>query len=133
VALIVRRGHAEGSHVLPGELRVARRGPGRPRTTPDVLRADRAECSRGHRELLRSRGIGAVIAEKADQAADRERCGRTARTVTHGAAACKNRNVVERFFNRMKHRRAIANRYDKHANVSLGDIVDRLKHIRDTA
>ena len=49
-----------------------------------------------------------------------------------------NRNVVERFFNRMKHRRAIASRYDKHATVYRGGIVlaaivDWLKHIQDTA
>lgn len=67
LTLIVGPGQAGDSPALPlllGELRVARRGPGRPRTTPDVLRADRAHCSRGHRALLRARGIKAVIPEK---------------------------------------------------------------------
>lgn len=53
----------------------ARRGRGRPRTRPEVLRADKAYCSRGHRALLRSRGIKAVIPEKSDQAAHRKRRG----------------------------------------------------------
>lgn len=125
--------------MLLGELRVARRGRGRPRTRPDVLRADRAYCSRGHRELLRSRGIKAVIPEKADQAAHRKRRGSAGgRPVTHDAVDYRDRNVVERFFNRMKHWRGLASRYDKHAlvyrgGIILAAIVDWLKHLRDTA
>ena len=142
LTLIVGPGHAGDSPVLPlllGELRVARRGRGRPRTRPDVLRADKAYCSRGHRELLRSRGIKAVIPEKSDQAAHRKRRGSAGgRPVTHDADDYKNRNVVERFFNRMKHWRALASRYDKYATVYRGGIilaaiVDWLKHLRDTA
>ena len=138
LALIVGPGHAGDGPVLPlllGELRVARRGPGRPRTTPDVLRADKAYCSRGHRALLRDRGIKTVIPEKTDQAANRKRRGSAGgRPVTHDTADYKNRNVVERFFNRMKHWRAIASRYDKHATVYRGGIilaaiVDWLKHL----
>lgn len=87
LTLIVGPGHAGDSPVLPlllGELRVARRGPGRPPTTPDVLRADKAYCSRGHRALLRSRGIKTVIPEKADQAAHRKRRGSAGgRPVSH--------------------------------------------------
>lgn len=138
LALIVGPGHAGDSPVLPlllGELRVARRGRGRPRTRPEVLRADKAYCSRGHRELLRSRGIKTVIPEKSDQAAHRKRRGRAGgRPVTHDAADYRNRNVVERFFNRMKHWRALASRYDKYAvvyrgGIVLAAIVDWLKHL----
>ncbi len=142
LTLIVGPGHAGDSPVLPlllAELRVGRRGPGRPRTTPDLLRADKAYCSRGHRTLLRSRGIKTVIPEKADQAAHRKRRGSDGgRPVTHDIEEYKNRNVVERFFNRIKNWRAIASRYDKHATVYRGGIilaaiVDWLKHLRDTA
>jgi len=104
-----------------------------------VLRADKAYCSRGHRALLRSRVIKAVIPEKADQAANRKRRGSAGgRPVTHDATDYKNRNVVERFFNRMRHWRAIASRYDKYATVYRGGIiraatVDWLNHIQDTA
>jgi len=127
LALIVGPGHAGDSPVLPlllAELRVARQGPGRPRTRPDVLRADRAYCSRGHRALLRTRGIKTVIPEKSDQAAHRKRRGSNGgRPITHDAEDYKNRNVVERFFNRMKHWRAMASRYDKHALVYRGGII----------
>ena len=45
LVLIVSPGQAGDSPVLPrllAELRVARSGPGRPRTTPDRLRGDKA-------------------------------------------------------------------------------------------
>jgi transposase len=48
------------SHLLAG-LRVPRLGPGRPRTTPTAALADRAYSARATRQLLRSRGITAVI------------------------------------------------------------------------
>ena len=53
--------------VLLGYLRVQRKGPGRARTRPDALRADKAYSSRAHRELLRGRGVKAVIPERSDQ------------------------------------------------------------------
>lgn len=120
--------------LLLGELRVARRGPGRPRTTPQSVRADKAYSSRANRDLLRARGIKAVIPERADQAAHRRRRGSAGgRPVTYDAQEYKGRNVVERFFNRVKHWRAIASRYDKHAvvyrgGILLAAIIDWLKH-----
>jgi hypothetical protein len=42
--------------VLLERLRVARCGPGRVRTRPDALLADKAYSSRAHRALLRERG-----------------------------------------------------------------------------
>ena len=136
LALVVTPGQAGDSPVLPlllDELRVARRGPGRPRTTPSRLRADKAYSSRGHRALLRARGITTVIPERADQIANRRRRGRNGgRPVAFDAEDYKNRNVVERFFNRMKNWRALATRYDKHAltwrgSVVLAAILDWLK------
>ena len=61
--------------VLLDLLRVARNGPGRPRTRPDALLADKAYSSRGHRALLHERGITAVIPERADQQSHRLRRG----------------------------------------------------------
>ena len=125
--LIVSPGQAGDSPALPkllAELRVARRGPGRPRTRPDALRADKAYSSRGHRTLLRSRGIVAVIPEPADQIGHRQRRGsRGGRPVSYDLEDYKNRNVVERFFNRMKNWRALASRYDKKALVYRGGVV----------
>jgi hypothetical protein len=43
--------------MLLDQLSVARPGPGRPRTTPDLIRGDKGYPSRGNRDLLRRRGI----------------------------------------------------------------------------
>jgi transposase len=127
LVLIVTPGQAGDSPVLPrllAQLRVQRLGSGRPRTTPEALRGDKAYSSRGHRQLLRSRGIVAVIPEPADQAGHRQRKGsRGGRPVGYDAEDYKGRNVVERFFNRMKNWRGLASRYDKHAVVYRGGVV----------
>jgi putative transposase len=47
--------------LLLSELRVYRPGTGRARTTPDAVLGKKAYSSKAHRELLRSRGINAVI------------------------------------------------------------------------
>jgi len=125
--LIVTPGQAGDSPVLPkllDGLRVQRLGPGRPRTTPAALRGDKAYSSRGHRALLLSRGIKAVIPEPADQAGHRLRKGSLGgRPVSYDIEDYKGRNVVERFFNRMKNWRALASRYDKHALIYRGGVV----------
>ena len=71
-------GQANDSPALPrllAELSVPRVGPGRPRTRPDSLRADKAYSARAHRTHLRARGITAVIPEPSDQIAHRIRKG----------------------------------------------------------
>ena len=103
---IISPGQAGDSPVLPkllDALHVNSHGPGRPRTTPISLRGDKAYSSRGHRQLLRSRGIKAVIPEPADQVANRQRKGSTGgRPVGLDTEDYKQRNVVERFFNRLR-------------------------------
>jgi len=97
---------------------------------PDCLRGDRAYSSRGHWSLLRSRGIRAVIPEPADQTGHRKNRGsRGGRPISQDIEDYKQRNVVERFFNRMKNWRGLASRYDKHAVVYRGGVV--LTAIRD--
>jgi transposase len=127
LALIVSPGQAGDSPALPkllAELNVPRLGPGRPRTTPTALRGDKAYSSRGHRALLRSRGIVAVIPQPADQIGHRKNKGsRGGRPVGYDTEDYKNRNVVERFFNRMKNWRGLASRYDKHAVTYRGGVV----------
>jgi hypothetical protein len=62
------RGQANDSPVFPtllANLRVQRCG-GRPRITPDAVIGDKAYSARGHRALLRSRGITAVIPVPSD-------------------------------------------------------------------
>lgn len=125
--IAVTPGQAGDSPALPkllDELRVPRMGPGRPRTTPDALRGDKAYSSREHRARLRARGITAVIPERADQIGHRHNRGsRGGRPVSFDAEDYKNRNVVERFFNQIKNWRGIATRYDKHALVYRGGVV----------
>jgi transposase len=98
------------------------------------VRGDKAYSSRGHRSLLRRRGITAVIPEPADQAGHRRRRGSAGgRPVSYDRTDYKGRNVVERFFNRMKHWRGLASRYDQNAlvyrgGVVLAAIIDWLRH-----
>jgi transposase len=91
------------------------RGPvGRPRTRPDAVAGDKAYSSRGNRAYLRRRGIKAVIPEKRDQAANRQKKGsKGGRPVGHDADLYRERNTVERLINRLKAWRGIATRYDK--------------------
>ena len=84
--------------------------------------------------MLRARGIKAVIPQPADQIGHRRRRGSAGgRPISYDVEDYKGRNVIERFFNRIKHWRGIASRYDKHAVVYRGAIVlaaivDWLKH-----
>ena len=120
-------GQANDSPALPlllAELHVPRVGPGRPRTTPTALRADKAYSARAHRVHLRTRGITAVIPEPCDQIRHRKNKGsRGGRPVGFDAADYKNRNVVERAFNHIKNWRGLATRYDKHALIYRGGTV----------
>ena len=125
------------AHLLDA-VRVPRRGPGRPRTRPTRVLADKAYSSRANRDLLRARGITAVIAQPSDQAAHRKRRGRAGgRPPASDVDAYKGRNVVERSFNAIKQWRGLATRYDKLAltyrgGVVLAAIVTWLRALRDT-
>jgi transposase len=106
------------------DLRIPRVGPGRPRQTPTVLRADKAYSGRPNRDLLQARGVTVVIPEKSDAIARRKAKGsRGGRPLDFDADDYKNRNVVERAFNKLKNWRGIATRYDKHALVYRGGVV----------
>ena len=112
--------------VLLAHLRVDRRGPGRPRTTPDAVLGDKAYSARAHRALLRSRGIKAVIPQPSDQIRHRKQRGsRGGRPPAFDADTYRGRNVVERSFNTVKQWRGLATRYDKLAIVYRGAAVLR--------
>lgn len=100
---------------VPVLERIKVRGPvGRPRTRPVAVAADKAYSSRRNRRYLRQRGIKVVIPEKADQAANRKKRGRTGgRPVSHDTTLYKDRNTVERCINRLRNWRGIAFRFDK--------------------
>ncbi|MEU9289988.1 transposase [Streptomyces sp. NPDC048275] len=70
-----QRGDSPQFQVVLGRIRVPRLGPGRPRTRPDKVRADKAYGSRANRAYLRKRGIHCTIPEKRDQIANRKKHG----------------------------------------------------------
>jgi transposase len=108
---------------LTGQLRIARRGPGRPRTRPGRVLCDKAYSSSAIRGHLRRRGIRATIPEPADQVRNRLRRGsRGGRPPAFDAAAYKQRNVVERAFCHLRQHRAVATRYDKRDYVWRGTV-----------
>ena len=101
-----------------GRIEVPQLGrPGRPRTRPDRVLADKGYSSRANRALLRDRGIACTIAEPEDQKANRKRKGSAGgRPLTFDSDAYKQRNTVERCFNKLKQWRGLATRADKHAH-----------------
>lgn len=95
-------------------IRVPRTGPGRPRTRPEAVLADRAYSSRAIRAQLRRRGIRTVIPQPSDQIGHRQRRGRHGgRPPGFDREAYKQRNTVERCINRLKQWRGLATRTDK--------------------
>lgn len=138
LVILVGPGQANDSPVLPdllANLRVERCGPGRPRTRPDAVVADKAYSARAHRAHLRARGIKAVIPEPSDQIRNRKRRGsRGGRPPAFDAETYRGRNVIERSFNTVKQWRGLATRYDKLAIIYRGAAVLRaitvwLKHL----
>jgi putative transposase len=76
---------------------------------PDALLADKGYDSDALIETLEERGIKPVIPPKANRREPRKT----------DFALYRERNLVERFFNRLKQYRALATRYDKLANTFL--------------
>ncbi|WP_371923143.1 transposase [Legionella sp. 27cVA30] len=79
----------------------------------EYLLADRAYDSNEFREELAKRGVEAVIPSKKNRII----------FIEHDSHIYKERNHVERFFNRIKGFRRIATRYDKTAAMFLGALI----------
>jgi transposase len=108
---------------LMNQLRIARRGRGRPRTRPGQVLADKAYSSAAIRAHLRRRRIRATIPEPADQVRNRLRRGRQGgRPPAFDTQAYKQRNTVERAFCRLRQHRAVATRYDKRDFIYRGTV-----------
>jgi len=70
-----QRGDSPQFEPVLDKVRVPRMGPGRPRTRPDRVRADKAYASRKNSAYLRRRRIRCTIPDKADQARNRKKFG----------------------------------------------------------
>ncbi|MFJ2823740.1 IS5 family transposase [Streptomyces toxytricini] len=107
-------GDAPAFETVMARIRVPRTGPGRPRTRPFAVLADRAYSSRAIRKHLRRPGIRAIIPQPSDQIGHRLRRGRLGgRPPGFDREAYKQRNTVERCINRLKQWRGLATRTDK--------------------
>ena len=80
--------------------------------TGQILLADRAYDSSALRETMASQGVWANI----------ELMPHRLKPPAFSPFLCRYRNLVERFFNKLKHSRAIATRYDRHAANYLAAI-----------
>lgn len=85
---------------------IKRRGRGRPRRLPARIAADKAYSNKRIRGYLARRGIGITIPRKSNE----KHKGK------FDKEAYKQRNRVERLFNRLKQFRRIATRYEKRAH-----------------
>jgi transposase len=126
IARITTAGHRHDSLAftpLLAAIRIGRRGPGRPRTRPGQVLADKAYSSRAIRAYLRRRRIRAVIPEPADQTRNRAARGhRGGRPPAFDAETYRQRNTIERALNKLKNHRAVATRYDKRDYIYRGTI-----------
>src|SRR5215203_5640996 len=114
------------SQLLPllDPLAVGREGPGRPRKRPDRVLADKAYSHPSTRAALRARGIHFTSPERCDQIARRAAKGsRGGRPPAFDPDLYADRNVVERFFNRLKQFRDLATRYAKRAAYYRSELI----------
>lgn len=87
------------------------------------LLADKAYSHDSTRARLRQLKIAHTIPERSDQIARRKSKGsKGGRPPAFAGRIYKHRNTVERSFNRFKHWRGIATRYDKYALSYLGGV-----------
>jgi transposase len=99
-------------------------GLGRPRKKPDMLIADKAYTHLSTRRALRRRGIRHAIPERSDQIEQRAAKGSAGgRPPSFDREVYKQRNVVERCFNRLKQWRDLATRFAKRAAIYRSSLV----------
>ncbi len=112
LVVVLTGGERHEQPVLPARMEhgsVTRHGRGRPRIWPDAVVGDKGSRSQKSRRYLRERRIAAVLPPKADQEP----------LPSFDRVADRERNVVERLINRLKHGRRVATRDEKRAANDL--------------
>ncbi len=126
VARVITPGQRHDSlafEAVMGDINIARTGRGRPRSRPRRVLADKAYSTRKIRLSLRSKAIKATIPEPSNQIAGRVTKGsKGGRPPAFDREIYKQRNTVERAFNKLRATRAVATRYDKREFVYKGTI-----------
>ena len=130
IGVTITAGQAHESKSFESTLdavRIPQDRPGRPRTRPDAIAADKGYSFRRIRKWLHSHKIEPVIPQRSNQA------GRVGGHRKFDAAKYKRRNVVERCVSWLKECRRVATRYEKlgvnyHAMVDLA-IIQRLMRL----
>lgn len=127
MSILLTAGQAgDNPQLLPllDQISVGRDGPGRPRTHPDRVVADKAYSHPSTRAALRQRKIPFTSPERVDQIQRRRAKGsRGGRPPAFDQAIYAGRNVVERCFNRLKQFRGLATRYAKRAAYYRTEII----------
>jgi transposase len=117
MSILVTPGQAgDNPQLLPllDQVSVRPPGPGRARSRPRRIIADKAYSHPSTRCALRGRGIAFTCPERSDQIARRIAKGPTGgRPPAFDPVIYRGRNVVERCFARLKQFRALATRYAK--------------------
>ncbi|GAA1003789.1 hypothetical protein Aple_004820 [Acrocarpospora pleiomorpha] len=127
MSVILSPGQAgDNPQLLPllDQIAVGRDGPGRPRTHPNRVLADKAYSHPSTRAAMRARGIAFTSPERSNQIARRKAKGsRGGRPSAFDPERYTGRNVVERCFNRLKQFRAIATSYAKRVTYYRSEII----------
>jgi transposase len=127
MSIILTPGQAgDNPQLLPllDQISVRRGGPGRPRKRPERVLADKAYSHPSTRAALRQRGIAFTSPERSDQIDRRAAKGsRGGRPPAFDPLVYADRNVVERFFNRLKQFRDLATRYAKRAAYYRAELI----------
>src|SRR5271168_1958572 len=86
--------------------------PAKPTSSPGGIIADKAYDTNALREMIEDAEIEVVIPSKRNRKIQ----------ILHDVQAYKLRNRIERFFNKLKHFRRIATRYDRRAIYCLAAV-----------
>jgi transposase len=141
MSILVTPGQAgDNPQLLPllDQVSVRPPGPGRPRSRPRRVIADKAYSHPSTRQAMRARSIAFTCPERSDQIAHRKAKGSAGgRPPAFDQEIYKKRNVVERCFNRLKQFRGLATRFAKRvayyrAEVVIATIAIWLRDLQDT-